>query len=398
MSYPESAHPLPVPAGIFPRLLAAGVDALLAVMAVEVIVGDPAGLTPESRLVVDWLLPAAVTLMFWTLWQATPGKMMIQMRIVDAQTGSTPTIGQYVWRYIGYFVALLPFGLGFLWMFFDARKRGLHDIIAGTMVARTSAQPLAQPNEAAGRAHVTTSASPTAAARGLAPRLFPGGFGPWGSVTAPAGQPSLLWIRGDVLYLASVDRPNHPGATAAVCAGAPFPGRPIPLGALHSVSGPADSPETEVTFSVDDGSSETMVTTLGSPGERDELIGALLMRLGHGWVRTVEREARAPLLWDGLKATGAILVITAVVLTVVSTGDLESLQHSEGKSGLLLIVLAALGILAGAKWVIGIAGVLMGLCALYMIAIVAAPPERIALRRAAGVGEAAEAHRLAVYG
>lgn len=397
MSYPESVHPLPVPVGFFPRLLAAGVDTLLALILIEATLGDPAALTPESRFVVDWLLPAAVTLLFWTLWQATPGKMMIRMRIVDAETGANPTFGQYVFRYVGYFVALLPFGLGFLWVFFDARKRGLHDIIAGTMVARPTAQPLAHADAFAAPDHAVTSASPAAAARGPAPRVFPGGFGPWGSGTAPAGQASLLWIRGDVLYLASVDRPNHPGATAAVCAGAPFPGRPIPLGALHSVSGPADSPETEVTFSIDDGSSETMVATLGSPGEREELIGALLMRMGRGWVRTVEREARGP-LWDGLKATGAILVITAVVLAVVSSGDLESLQHSEGKGGLILIVLATLGMLAGAKWVIGIAGVLMGLCALYMIAIVAVPPERIALRRAAGVREAAEAYRLAGYG
>ncbi|HYR07571.1 MAG TPA: hypothetical protein VEQ60_07375 [Longimicrobium sp.] len=293
-------------------------------------------------------------------------------------------------------MALLPLGLGFLWMFFDARKRGLHDVIAGTMVARTAAPPRPAARDAA------ASVAPGAASRAGAervpvPRIFPGGFGPWGRAAAPEGHASLLWIRDDVLFIAEVDRQNHPGAMAAVAAGDPFPGRAVPLGALHSVAGLADAADAEITFAVEDGGSETMAAALASPAERDELMGALLTRMGSGWARMVEREARGPLLWEGLKAAAAILLVTVVILGVISTGNVDSLQ-TEGRSGLVLAVLVLLGMLAGAEWVIGIAGVLTGLCALYMIAVVAAPPERVALRRAVGARDASEAHPRAVYG
>jgi uncharacterized RDD family membrane protein YckC len=39
-------------------------------------------------------------------------------------------------RYAGYFVALLPVGLGILWVAFDARKQGWHDKLAKTVVVR----------------------------------------------------------------------------------------------------------------------------------------------------------------------------------------------------------------------------------------------------------------------
>ncbi|HKI85113.1 MAG TPA: RDD family protein, partial [Thermoanaerobaculia bacterium] len=38
-------------------------------------------------------------------------------------------------RLVGYFVSGLIFGLGFLMIAFEASKRGLHDMIAGTYVA-----------------------------------------------------------------------------------------------------------------------------------------------------------------------------------------------------------------------------------------------------------------------
>ncbi|MGA7985503.1 MAG: RDD family protein [Burkholderiales bacterium] len=37
-------------------------------------------------------------------------------------------------RFLGYFVSIVPLGLGFLWIAFDRKKRGWHDLIAGTVV------------------------------------------------------------------------------------------------------------------------------------------------------------------------------------------------------------------------------------------------------------------------
>lgn len=88
---------------------------------------------------ISWVLPAVAVLVFWVARQATPGKMAIAARIVDAKTGGKPTTGQLLIRYLGYFVSSIPFGLGLFWVAFDARKQGWHDKMAGTVVVRKKA-------------------------------------------------------------------------------------------------------------------------------------------------------------------------------------------------------------------------------------------------------------------
>ena len=43
------------------------------------------------------------------------------MRIVDARTGGAPTFGQYVGRYLAYFLAILPLGLGLIYLYAQGR-------------------------------------------------------------------------------------------------------------------------------------------------------------------------------------------------------------------------------------------------------------------------------------
>src|SRR5687768_5233743 len=52
-------------------------------------------------------------LLFWIYRSATPGKMLMGVRIVNARTGGRPTTLQLVVRYVAYYVSLLPVGLGF---------------------------------------------------------------------------------------------------------------------------------------------------------------------------------------------------------------------------------------------------------------------------------------------
>lgn len=89
-----------------------------------------------ADLFINYLLPAACTILFWWHKQATPGKMAISARIVDAKTGANLTVGQAIGRYFAYFIAILPFFLGLLWIAFDPRKQGWHDKLAGTVVIR----------------------------------------------------------------------------------------------------------------------------------------------------------------------------------------------------------------------------------------------------------------------
>lgn len=37
-------------------------------------------------------------------------------------------------RYFAYLVSILPLGLGFLWIIWDKRRQGFHDLIARTVV------------------------------------------------------------------------------------------------------------------------------------------------------------------------------------------------------------------------------------------------------------------------
>lgn len=85
---------------------------------------------------VNWVLPAIAIVLLWIYRQATPGKMAIRATIVDARTGARPTAMQLAVRYLGYYVSLLPLGLGFAWMVFDPRKQGWHDKLADTVVVR----------------------------------------------------------------------------------------------------------------------------------------------------------------------------------------------------------------------------------------------------------------------
>lgn len=72
-------------------------------------------------VLVSWVLPAVVVLVFWLTRQATPGKMAIAARIVDARTGNKPTTSQLLIRYLGYFVSTIPLCLGLFWVAFDSR-------------------------------------------------------------------------------------------------------------------------------------------------------------------------------------------------------------------------------------------------------------------------------------
>ncbi len=84
----------------------------------------------------SWVVPAVVVVWFWIARQATPGKMAIGARIVDAETGENPSRSQLIGRYLGYYVSIIPLGLGLLWVAFDPRKQGWHDKLAGTVVVR----------------------------------------------------------------------------------------------------------------------------------------------------------------------------------------------------------------------------------------------------------------------
>ncbi|SFC42449.1 RDD family protein [Pseudoalteromonas denitrificans] len=90
-----------------------------------------------NTLIYDELLPLILVVIFWVYKAATPGKMFLNSKVVDAKTGDNLSVGQSIVRYIGYFISALPLGLGFIWILIDDKNRGWHDMLAGSVVIRT---------------------------------------------------------------------------------------------------------------------------------------------------------------------------------------------------------------------------------------------------------------------
>jgi uncharacterized RDD family membrane protein YckC len=90
-----------------------------------------------ADLLITWVAPAVAVVLFWLYKQATPGKILVSARVVDAKTGNTLSVGQAIGRYLAYIVSSIPLCLGFLWVAFDTKKQGWHDKLAGTVVVRT---------------------------------------------------------------------------------------------------------------------------------------------------------------------------------------------------------------------------------------------------------------------
>ena len=83
---------------------------------------------------IQLVVPMVLLFVFWKYRCATPGKMLLSLKIVDARTGKAPSTVQLVGRFFAYLVSTVPLGLGFLWIAFDRRKQGWHDKLAGTVV------------------------------------------------------------------------------------------------------------------------------------------------------------------------------------------------------------------------------------------------------------------------
>lgn len=83
------------------------------------------------------LFVSGVIIIFaWVKFNTTPGLAVFRAHVADATTGETPTLRQYVIRYIVGVIAIAPLMLGVLVMFFNARKMALHDWAANTVILR----------------------------------------------------------------------------------------------------------------------------------------------------------------------------------------------------------------------------------------------------------------------
>jgi uncharacterized RDD family membrane protein YckC len=149
-----------VVAGFWRRLVAGAIDALIVLPAwllLAWLAGKLTGLAlpaAHSATIDYWLdlflagdpalwgalgLGAAIAAVYLLVFQVTMGRTL-GMRVMDLKVidvfGDPPSAWRAGARTLGYFANLLTIGLGFVWVAFDPEKRGLHDWLAGTYVAR----------------------------------------------------------------------------------------------------------------------------------------------------------------------------------------------------------------------------------------------------------------------
>ncbi len=72
----------------------------------------------------------------WVKWGGTPGKRLLKLKVLDAETGRNLTVGKAILRSIGYVASSVLLCLGYIWVAFDAKKQGWHDKIASTVVVK----------------------------------------------------------------------------------------------------------------------------------------------------------------------------------------------------------------------------------------------------------------------
>jgi uncharacterized RDD family membrane protein YckC len=147
-------------AGFWRRLVGGAIDALIVMPAwllLAWLAGKLTGLAlpaAHSATIDYWLdlflagdpalwgalgLGAAIAAVYLLVFQVTMGRTL-GMRVMDLKVidvfGDPPSAWRAGARTLGYFANLLTIGLGFIWVGFDPEKRGLHDWLAGTYVAR----------------------------------------------------------------------------------------------------------------------------------------------------------------------------------------------------------------------------------------------------------------------
>jgi uncharacterized RDD family membrane protein YckC len=133
-------------AGFWLRVLASVIDTLMLMVLLFPLLSLAYGMdywtqpqlsTGPLDLVLNYIAPGIIVILFWLYKSATPGKMLLKMKIVDAQTLQQATTGQLILRYFGYYLSIIPLFLGMFWVGIDKRKQGFHDKLASTLVVKT---------------------------------------------------------------------------------------------------------------------------------------------------------------------------------------------------------------------------------------------------------------------
>ena len=113
-------------------VVAGGVALALSVLSVPQDSLDAVLLAAGGALFLGWSVGYFVT--FWSTTGQTPGSRLMRISVRGADDGSVIRPRRAAIRFAGLILAALPLLAGFLPILFDDRRRGVHDMLAGTVV------------------------------------------------------------------------------------------------------------------------------------------------------------------------------------------------------------------------------------------------------------------------
>jgi uncharacterized RDD family membrane protein YckC len=113
-------------------VVAAGVALALSVLSLPEDSLDTVLIGLGSALFLAWSLGYFVA--FWSTTGQTPGSRLMRIMVCGAEDSSVLRPRRAVIRFAGLILAALPLLAGFLPILFDDRRRGVHDMLAGTVV------------------------------------------------------------------------------------------------------------------------------------------------------------------------------------------------------------------------------------------------------------------------
>jgi uncharacterized RDD family membrane protein YckC len=138
-------HPVPY-AGVATRAVALAVDSVIvqgtllvlagmASLVAQLVGGVHLGTVGAAIAASAWVvITATYFVAFWTVDGQTPGMRAMHLEVTTKGGHEPPNLGRSIIRAAGLALCILTLGLGFVPVLFDDRRRGLHDMLAGTVV------------------------------------------------------------------------------------------------------------------------------------------------------------------------------------------------------------------------------------------------------------------------
>jgi len=140
---PSAQAPIPMTyAGFWLRVVAALIDGIVVLLVTGVIASIVGTVTggPAAQFTVQ-VVAVIATLLYFALFesspkQATPGKMLVGIRVTALDATSKVSFLRALGRTLAKYLSTLIILIGYLMAAFTSRKQALHDMLAGTLVVR----------------------------------------------------------------------------------------------------------------------------------------------------------------------------------------------------------------------------------------------------------------------